>query len=317
MTENKRDHGGGLDAAIAKYGGEKSDWLDLSTGINPIPFPLPELPMYAWTALPDQAAQIQLLNAARAFWNVPDGAEIVAASGVSTLISMLPNCAKPGGFHIQKPTYNEHEAAFRSAGFDLVKGARSQIYVHPNNPTGAFSDRQHVLAAHKDLTIIDESFCDATLDKSLIDLTCNDGFVVLKGLGKFWGLAGVRLGFAIAAPKLAAQIRDRIGPWAVSGPAQVIGAAALADLKWAEKTRVKNISEAVRLDKLLTQFGGKYAGGTDLFRLYDCDNAQAVFNLLAEHKILCRIFPYSDRWVRLGLPGTEDRWAQLEHALGA
>ena len=317
MTKAKRDHGGGLDAAVAQFGGRKSDWLDLSTGINPVQYPLPEIPNSAWTALPDQAAQDQLLEAAREFWNVPDGAEIVAASGVSTLISILPTCAPDGGFHIQKPTYNEHEASFVAAGYDLHNSADTQIYVHPNNPTGEYTTRPRVLDAHKTLTILDESFCDPNLQSSLIDLTEQEGFLVLKGLGKFWGLAGVRLGFAIAAPKLAGQIRDRIGPWAVSGPAQIIGAAALSDVDWAQATRTRITRDCARLDKMLTQFGVKYAGGTDLFRLYDSEDAQAVFNRLAEHKVLCRIFPYSDRWVRLGLPGSDDDWAQLGNALGA
>jgi cobalamin biosynthetic protein CobC len=316
MTQKPRDHGGGLDAAIARFGGQRSDWLDLSTGINPTPYPVPNIPQSAWTDLPDQAAQEALILAARRFWDVPKELDIIAASGVSALISTLPTCAGTGGFHISKPTYNEHEASFLSAGFSFEEDGHTQIYVHPNNPDGRKMTAQEILSKHKSLSIIDESFCDCSPSDSLLGLAKEENIVVLKGLGKFWGLAGVRLGFAIAKPELANRIQDRIGPWAVSGAAQVIGAKALSDLNWANEMRLKLHNDAARLDKLLTHFGINLVGGTDLFRLYDCDNAQTVFDKLAENKILCRIFPYSDRWVRLGLPGCNEDWVQLENALG-
>jgi cobalamin biosynthetic protein CobC len=317
MSKSKRDHGGGLDAAVTRFGGTRADWLDLSTGINPTSYPIPELPKHAWTDLPDQGAQDALIMAARKFWNVPDDLGIVAASGVSALISSLPTCTDQGSFHITKPTYNEHEASFLSAGFSQTQNADTQIYVHPNNPDGKYVSADDILSKHKSMSIIDESFCDCLPQKSHVELAGRDGVVVLKGLGKFWGLAGVRLGFAIAKPNLANRIQDRIGPWAISGVAQVIGAAALNDTTWACEMRKTLHNDSMRLDKLLTQFGVNWVGGTDLFRLYDCENAQALFDRLAEQKILCRIFPYSDRWIRIGLPGCESDWAQLEHALGA
>lgn len=317
MSKSKRDHGGGLDAAVARFGGSRADWLDLSTGINPTSYPIPDIPKHAWTDLPDQAAQDALIAAARKFWNVSDDLDIVAASGVSALISTLPTCTDKSSFHISKPTYNEHEASFLSAGFAQSPNAETQIYVHPNNPDGKYVSVDDVLANHKSLSIIDESFCDCEPEKSLIELAGRDGVVVLKGLGKFWGLAGVRLGFAIAKPSLANRIQDRIGPWAISGAAQVIGEAALSDTTWASDMRKALRNDSMRLDKLLTQFGVNCVGGTDLFRLYECENARAFFDRLAEQNILCRYFPYSDRWIRIGLPGCESDWAQLEHALGA
>ena len=119
MTETKRDHGGGLDAAAARYGGARADWLDLSTGINPVPYPIADLPPDCWTALPDSNAMNRLKTAARRFWNVPKDAHIVAASGASALIARMPDLTQAQYIAIPGPTYNEHEAAFRSAGLSV------------------------------------------------------------------------------------------------------------------------------------------------------------------------------------------------------
>ena len=138
--------------------------------------------------------------------------------------------------------------------------------------------------------------------------------VVLKSFGKFWGLAGLRLGFAIAAPEMAAKIRNEIGPWAVSGPALEIGARALEDAAWADATRARLTKDAVCLDALMTKAGAQIVGGTTLFRLYDVGDAAAWQDRLAQGHVWSRVFPYSDRWLRLGLPAP-DRWDQLEAAL--
>jgi cobalamin biosynthetic protein CobC len=141
------------------------------------------------------------------------------------------------------------------------------------------------------------------------------GVIVLKSFGKFWGLAGLRLGFAIARPETIDRLAEMIGPWAVSGPGLVTGAAALRDRDWAETTRARLARDADRLDSLMTRAGARVAGGTTLFRLYDVDEAAAWQDRLAQHHIWSRIFPYSDRWLRLGLPGPDAHWAQLEEAL--
>ncbi len=316
MSES-RDHGGGLDAAVAQYGGARADWLDLSTGINPVPYPVGEIAPEAWTALPDHAATERLIAAARTFWDVPDGAEIVLAPGASALIARLPALI-PGedGVYIRPPTYNEHAAAFRAAGFEVVAQADAevgaQVFVHPNNPDGRLADP--LTALRRKLTIIDESFCDVMPKASLTPLAATSGTVVLKSFGKFWGLAGLRLGFAICAPDLAVKLRELLGPWPVAGPALQIGARALEDRDWAAATRVRLKSDATRLDELMTGTGARVVGGTDLFRPYDTYDAAAWQRRLAEHHIWSRIFPYSKTWLRLGLPGPEG-WDRLEAAL--
>ncbi len=312
----QRDHGGGLDAAIARFGGRKEDWIDLSTGINPWPYPIGDIPDCAWHNLPDSTAMQRLLSAARRFWNVPDGAGIVSASGVSALIVQLPALGSGRSVSIAKPTYNEHEAAFSAAGYALSDTGTAQVFVHPNNPDGRRFSESAVMAKHRNLTIIDESFCDCTPEASLVRLTEQPGVVVLKGLGKFWGLAGMRLGFAIARPDSIAALRDHLGPWAVSGPALHIGATALEDYDWAAATRARLQRAAQRLDGIAAEGGLSLIGGTDLFRLYSCSNSDTVFRKLAAERILTRTFPYSKNWIRLGLPGGEPDWQRLSLVLG-
>jgi cobalamin biosynthetic protein CobC len=314
MTQ-KRDHGGGLDAAVAQFGGSRAQWLDLSTGINPTPYPIPEIPAQYWQCLPDAGAQNTLLNAARKFWNLPNSADIIATSGVSQLIAMIPSLSETGAVEIIGPTYNEHAAAFNAAGWNVGETGNVRVVVHPNNPDGRTHNITAGDTAKTKLTIIDESFCDVLPQESLIALTAQPNVIVLKGLGKFWGLAGMRLGFAIASPELCQKITDRIGPWAISGPAQYIGAAALNDQTWAKKTRARLASDTARLDTMMSEHGYTALGGTDLFRLYDTPNAVALQTKLAQKYVWSRAFPYSNSWLRLGLPGSAAQWDQLKQAL--
>lgn len=312
-TEGKRDHGGGIDGAVARFGGTRGDWIDLSTGINPLPYPLPDFPPDAWTALPDQGAFAALSDAARAFWRVPGGAALLAAPGASALIARIPALLPAGTVEIPAPTYNEHRAAFRAHGWQEGNGD-ALVVVHPNNPDGRVWTEAE-LASDRRLTVIDESFGDVVPEASLVHLAERPGVVVLKSFGKFWGLAGLRLGFAIAHPETIDRLAEMIGPWAVSGPGIATGTVALRDLGWAEETRARLARDAERLDAVMTRAGAAIAGGTTLFRLYDVGEAARWQERLARHHIWTRIFPYSDRWIRLGLPGPEAHWARLEEAL--
>ncbi|PTE22070.1 threonine-phosphate decarboxylase [Cereibacter changlensis JA139] len=301
------DHGGGVDAAAQRFGGARPDWIDLSTGINPLPYPLPALSADAWTALPDAGAMQALETAARVFWDVPATAAVLAAPGASALIARLPFALQGERVEITAPTYNEHGRAYAAAGWGLGPGG-AKVLVHPNNPDGRTWREEE---AGAEICVIDESFCDVMPEASLIRLAARPGMVVLKSFGKFWGLAGLRLGFAIGDPAILARLEQMLGPWPVSGPALEIGAQALGDTAWAEATRARLAADATRLDALM---GLPLVGGTTLFRLYDAGDAKALQEALARRRIWSRVFPYSDRWLRLGLPGPQD-WPRLEAAL--
>jgi cobalamin biosynthetic protein CobC len=311
-----RDHGGGLDAAIARFGGKRLEWLDLSTGINPEPYPLPNLPREVWTQLPDAAATAALERAARDFWMVPEGAAMLAAPGASALIANMPRLLPPSRVQIAERTYNEHAAAFRIAGWEVSgQGATARVVVHPNNPTGLMWTGQDEPAGARPLLVIDESFCDIALGNTHVRTRATDpGVVILKSLGKFWGLAGLRLGFAIGDPAHIAALREMLGPWPVSGPALAVGRAALEDMRWANATRQRLHTDVARLDAALQMKGAELIGGTALFRLFEVDDAAKWQEKLARGKVWSRIFPYSKTWLRIGLPAA-DRWAQLEAAL--
>jgi len=311
MSTPARDHGGAIDAAIRQFGGARKDWLDLSTGINPHPYPVPEFRDHDWAALPDSGAFDALCDAARTFWGIPGDLSILAAPGASSLIARLPALWPSATVRIDTPTYNEHEAAFRAHGWNI--GARhpaARVVVHPNNPTGELWDGTD----RAPVTIIDESFCDTCPDQSHVAATSDDT-IILKSFGKFWGLAGLRLGFAIGPGALLDRLTDLIGPWAVSGPALATGTTALRDHAWAQKTRARLSQDAQRLDEMARAAGLSCAGGSDLFRLYDTDDAHALQQKLASHAIWTRVFPYSERWIRLGLPGGARDWSRLEAAL--
>ncbi|WP_300515868.1 threonine-phosphate decarboxylase [Aliiroseovarius sp.] len=306
----QRDHGGGLDAAKARFGGGANDWLDLSTGINPLPYPVGETAPEAWTRLPDRNAFDRLEQAARDFWKIPDQAAVLAAPGASAIIARVPTLAAPGVVDIPAPTYNEHAAAFTGSGWQIGDSGTARVLVHPNNPDGRLW--QEGLDAP--LMVIDESFCDVTPEATHIARAAAPGTLILKSFGKFWGLAGLRLGFAIGNPALIEKLREALGPWQVSGPALEIGARALEDLAWAEATRARLTRDTARMDGLLTARGARLAGGTTLFRLYEVDSAETWFCRLARAHVLTRVFPYSKTWIRLGLPGPNG-WDQLERAL--
>lgn len=318
-----RDHGGNLDAAMARFGGIRTAWLDLSTGINPDPYPVPPIPAEAWAVLPRRPDMDRLIGAACAAYATP--ARIVPFNGAQGAIQMVPALRPTGRAVVLGPTYNEHVAALRAGGWEVLeadslgglKGAELAVVVNPNNPDGrrCTADALSALAAQVGLLVVDESFADPEPDLSIaprLDAGLPN-VVVLRSFGKFYGLAGLRLGFALAHGALGARLADLAGPWPVSGPAIEIAAAALADTPWRTETVGRLTHSAARLDALALAAGWRVVGGSPLFRTYACTDAQAAQERLAVRHIWSRIFPYSGSWIRLGLPPS-DRWEQLETA---
>lgn len=321
-----RDHGGDIDTAQARFGG--TDWIDLSTGINRAPYPLPSLPQHVWTALPTAAATARLLAAAGAAYRTR--APMLAVAGAQAAIQLIPRfldsrLSAPAQARILAPTYNEHAAAFRAAAWQVeeatslaaLEGADLAVVVNPNNPDGRSHAPEDLLrlTARVGRLVVDESFADARPDLSLAAKAGQQRLIVLRSLGKFYGLAGVRLGFILGSDADIATLTEMAGPWPVSGPAIAIGEAALSDHGWAEATIARLRADAARLDLLAQSAKWKLLGGTELFRLYDTPDATAAREKLARHQIWTRMFPYSDRWLRLGLPGQPAEWDRLATAL--
>ncbi len=322
MTD-ARDHGGDLGRAIARFGGTASDWIDLSTGINRLPWPVPDLPARVWQALPTAEASAAAIAAARAAWNVRAG--ILPLAGAQAAIQLLPRLRPPGRAAVLAPTYNEHAAAFAQAGWQVtevtdpadLQDADAAVLVNPNNPDGRrhAPENLRALAARVGLLIVDESFADPHPEVSLAGDDLPPNTIVLRSFGKFWGLAGLRLGFAIAPEPLIAALARQAGPWPVSGPALAIGAAALADRDWRDATIARLRADAARLDAIAARAGWPLIGGTALFRLYRVGDAAAAQARLARAQVWSRSFPWSGDLLRLGLPGPAHEWDRLETTL--
>ena len=324
------EHGGAIDAAAIRHGIPRRRWLDLSTGINPNPYPLPEVAAETWMHLPDAALDVALRQAAASRYGVADEACVVAAPGTQALIQWLPRLRAPSRVAVLGPTYGEHAACWAAAGHRVTEAAASEppdggfdvvVAVNPNNPDGRILEPARLLALldrlerDSGLLVVDEAFADAVPDISLAPRAGRPGLVVLRSFGKFYGLAGLRLGFALTSPDMAGRLGRALGPWAVSGPAAAIGAAALGDAPWAEETRVRLTADAGRLDDLLVQNGLAVAGGTPLFRLASHEAAQDLFEHLARTGILARRFSGEATWLRFGLPGGAAEFERLGTAL--
>jgi cobalamin biosynthetic protein CobC len=325
-------HGGDLTEAMARYGGSPQMWLDLSTGVNPWPWPIPaDLPGALWQRLPSRADEENLIAAASEAYDVPAGAEVVAASGTQSLIQWLPQLASEGPVAIVEPTYNEHAAAWRMAGHEVIACAglddlpvavRHVVVVNPNNPDGRVMSCTVLARVAAQLRerggwlVVDEAFADIEPDTSVIELCAELPVVVLRSFGKFYGLAGLRLGFAVASPDIALRIALALGPWPCSGPALTIGAAALRDRAWADRTRAAIQIQVRKLDDVLARAGFTIVGGTGLFRLARRADAGKVHAALAAQLIWCRRFEWADDLLRFGLPPGDRELERLAAALG-
>lgn len=319
------DHGGNLDDAIKNFGGNFEDWIDLSTGINPVAYPVLEIPEHTFTDLPRRRDLDDLINIARKYYKNTEQ-PITAVAGAQTAIQQLPLLfSRKGTLKVLSPTYNEYENVFSNAGWNTekihmpedLKGADCAVVVNPNNPTGKLVPPEELisLARNVECLVIDESFMDTVEDSSIAELTEQDNILILRSFGKFFGLAGIRLGFAIGSERYISALKQLNGPWPVSGLAIHIGKTALADRDWVKQSIHRLDKGRDKLDQLCTGVGWNLIGGTSLFRLYEVDNAGAAQERLAESYIWSRIFPWSDTWIRLGLPGLQNEWKRFENAL--
>lgn len=319
-------HGGDLDGARAAFPGAPLPWVDLSTGINPWPYPLPPVPQDAWTRLPGRGEEAALRAAAADCYGVPSAELVAAASGSQALIQLLPRLRAPGSVAVLGPTYAEHARCWSLVGHDVrmaadVAEADVLVVVNPNNPDGRRWPVARLLelaaaqAARGGWLVVDEAFADMRPDDSAAAHAGRPGLVILRSFGKFFGLAGLRLGIALAPADLAAALREAIGPWAVSGPGLSIATTALSDRGWIAATRNRLTGAAAELDRLLAEAGLRVVGGTDLFRLVEDDRAPALYRALGEAGILVRRFEHRPDWLRFGLPEDDAAWQRLDDAL--
>ncbi len=322
------EHGGQLRAAAARYRIPLADWLDLSTGVSPFGWPVPPLDARVWLRLPEAGDGLEA--AAETYYGSANGMPV---AGSQAAIQALPALFPQASVTCLSPLYNEHPHAWQAAGHQVreVVGAsidealrtdtRHVVLCNPNNPTARRCGADALLKAaarlreRDGILLVDEAFIDATPDDSLAPLAGTEeapNLIVLRSLGKFFGLAGARVGFVFATTTVRERLAARLGPWTVSGPAREVARLALADRAWQAGMRPRLHSAGRRLAALLEPLGE--VGATALFATLASPQARALHEFLARRAILTRHFERHSL-IRFGLPACEGEWSRLADAL--
>lgn len=318
-------HGGKLDAARRFFGDGPAPWVDLSTGINPDSWPVEKAPTFDWRALPCDTQLAALERSAADYFGV-DPAHCCALPGSEAGLRLLGELL-PGDVLHGAACYRTHRD-IRPGSRAFIPGVddpagKILLLANPNNPDGRLLDQPTLDALLQRQTdnggwlVLDEAYADCLPDSSLAHRV-DDGqrLILFRSFGKFFGLAGLRLGFVIGPRTIIARFRERLGSWPLSTAALVIGAAAYADHDWIEATRGQLNGQAAMLDGIFRAHGFDPHGACPLFRLIVTDDAMALFERLARQAILTRPFEEDRRWLRIGLPPDEEGLARLDRALG-
>lgn len=322
------EHGGRLRAAAAHYGIAQEHWLDLSTGINPNGWPVPALSPGVWQRLPECDDGLEAAMAT--YYGNPNGLPV---AGSQACIQLLPTLLPRGVVACISPLYGEHPQAWQRAGHRmrflqnatlaraLAAATPYVLLCNPNNPTATHHPRQRLVDAAQQLKkrggwlIVDEAFIDPTPEESLTSLAGTaeaPNLIVLRSLGKFFGLAGARVGFVFAAPDILARLQEAMGPWCISGPSREIARQALDDTSWQTAARGLLQAAGERLHQLLAPLGK--VESTALFATLTTPHTSALHETLARRGILTRHFEHAPL-LRCGLPGCEAEWQRLSVAL--
>jgi cobalamin biosynthetic protein CobC len=319
-------HGGRIQEAAQQYQISLSNWLDLSTGINPIAYPVPDIPSFVWQRLPEE--QDHLLASATQYYQCDS---ILAVAGSQAAIQTLPKLRAQGTTGILSPSYAEHAHAWQKSGHKVLSISSTEINQHidqldtlilvnPNNPTGhCFSIQQcltwlTILNKKGGWLIIDEAFIDCSPELSLSSLAPLPSLIILRSVGKFFGLAGIRAGFVLAEPIILTALNELLGPWAMSNPSRFVTSHALQNTVWQKNTRIKLQQQSQDLNKLLKQYQLTPTGSTALFQWVKTEHAEQIHQQLAQNAIFTRLFtePAS---LRFGLPANELAMQQLDMTL--
>lgn len=322
-------HGGVLDLMRRRFSDVKEPWLDLSTGVSPFAYPDVEVSDAALRRLPTRAMMNECRSAMAAAIGAP-GESLLLAPGSELLIRLLPDVMKPKSIAVLSPSYGDHARVWRACGADVIETSSplaladtvdTIVLCNPNNPDGRIFARRDLesvrarMAARGGWLIVDEAYADLNPALSLASLGGENGLVIFRSFGKFYGLAGVRLGALIVPAPVRRLMADRLGVWPVSGAALEIGARVYSDKGWADKTRARLAASRARVDSILAKGGVNICGGTDLFRFVETTDAYALWERLARSGVYVRRFEWSRRHLRIGLPPDSQAEERLSKAL--
>ena len=320
-----------MNQAARDWGIPLEQWLDLSTSINPRPWPVPEVPIEVWQRLPEDDDGLPAL--ARGWAGAPERAGCLPVAGTQAAIQTLPRLRAPGRIGVPEPAYAEHAEGWRAAGHEVIPFTAlpserdlaeldALVWINPNNPTGESVQARDLLACHEHLAghggwlVVDEAFIDAEPSQTLVPETWREGLVVFRSMGKFFGLAGLRAGLVFGPSRICSLLDDLLGPWSVSHPARYLMQQALADTAWQRAASDQLHQGHQRLVTLLRRTGLVSRGSAPYFAYCPHEAPGRVARTLAAQAVLVRVFDAPGA-LRFGLPGTEPEWAHLERALRA
>ena len=325
------EHGGALDAMRRRFPNAPEPWVDLSTGINPWPWPTAGHEFGGLHRLPTRLDRERCAAAMAAAFGLPERA-VGVVPGSELLIHLLPTLLQPRRIAVLAPSYGDHARVWGAAGIEVTETsdplaeagkADAVVICNPNNPDGRRFPPEQVEAARCRLgrrggwLIIDEAFADLEPDLSSAPRVPAGNLLVLRSTGKFFGLPGLRLGALLGPPEFLQLLAQRLGGRSVSTPALAIGAAAYADRAWQSATRRRLAQARQRLDRVLLPGPCRVVGGTDLFRYVEVPNAHGLWRQLSGQGIYVRRFPWSRSHLRIGLPKDAAAEAKLQAALSA
>lgn len=319
------EHGGNLALAAQTYGIPLASWVDLSTGINPNHYPIPAIPHHIWQRLPED--HDGLAEAACGYYGCTS---ILPTAGSQAALQILPKLRSPCHVAMPSTMYQEHAHAWQSQGHtvhfftdmpedETLNRADVVLLCNPNNPTGKRFAPSLLLAWHATLAqrggwlIVDEAFMDVTPTESIAAHAHQEGLFVLRSLGKFFGLASIRVGFLIANKPYLVRAQEMMGPWPIAGASRYIAIQALLDMQWQAQARDALIVGSQRLQLMLSHSGLKPQGGTALFHYVTHPHALIMQDQLAQQGIWTRVFDQHAA-LRFGLPA-DHQWAALDAAL--
>ncbi|WP_117235498.1 threonine-phosphate decarboxylase [Vibrio maerlii] len=335
-------HGGKLLEAIGVYGGSKEEWVDVSTGVSPYTYPVTSIPLEAWNRLPEDNDGLEI--AAQSYYN--SRITPVAIAGSQAAIMLLPlivteHLGRCGTICLPSVGYKEHQHAWQKLRhnnqmWDLdfyddipsdeqVKRADVILIINPNNPTGYFIDQQTMHRLQQQLhakggrLIVDEAFMDCTPEKSILPTfntqsKLDENLIVLRSVGKFFGLAGARVGFVFAVSPILQKLREEIGPWTVTGPARWVVNQALQDGTWQQQTRQQLKTDITRLESLISNAWRCHYTSGNLFVTAYLNNAEITHQTMCKNQVLARLCDENNA-IRFGLPKQDWQWDRLEQVL--
>ncbi|MEI6859164.1 MAG: threonine-phosphate decarboxylase [Shewanella sp.] len=331
-------HGGDLIQIATQYGSDVSEWIDLSTGVSPFTYPVGNVPEAVWNQLPQMNDGLE--SAAQEYYHAPTEPNTVAGSQAAIMALPALLCHRFGGCGVvalPSVGYKEHEYAW--CGFkknqlnweilfyddepstELVNRCDVVIVINPNNPTGKCLEPVIILGIKDQLAlrggmlIVDEAFIDVTPANSVLTWVSNfENLIVLRSVGKFFGLAGARVGFVFADPKIKALLQEHIGPWTVAGAGRWVMKQAFSDLHWQQQTRKRIINASDKLNQLLNRYLDCPQAGTHLFTTVYLPDAVQSHDKLCKQQVLTRLCDEKNA-IRFGLPANKFQWVKLECAL--